>query len=116
LLLELIIALAAQAAVSPAAKDACDAATSFDGHLITLAFRRRQTLLRALPGRASRLLRQAIGGPMIKLDLERLLGRLNGYTKSALETAAGLSVSRGNYEVGVEHLREQQSELGQVEA
>ena len=41
---------------------------------------------------------------MIQLDLKRLLGRLNGYTKRALETAAGLSVSRGNYEVGVEHL------------
>lgn len=41
---------------------------------------------------------------MIQLDLKRLLGRLNGYTKRALETAAGLSVSRGNFEVGVEHL------------
>ncbi|MHB8885018.1 MAG: type VI secretion system ATPase TssH [Methylovirgula sp.] len=41
---------------------------------------------------------------MIQLDLKRLLSRLSGYTKRALENAAGLSVSRGNYEVGVEHL------------
>ncbi|MGO9134545.1 MAG: type VI secretion system ATPase TssH [Methylovirgula sp.] len=41
---------------------------------------------------------------MIQLDLKRLLNRLNGYTKRALENAAGLSVSRGNFEVGVEHL------------
>jgi type VI secretion system protein VasG len=41
---------------------------------------------------------------MIQLDLKRLLGRLNGYTKRMLETAAGLSVSRGNFEVSVEHL------------
>ncbi len=41
---------------------------------------------------------------MVQLDLKQLLGRLNGYSKRALETAAGLCVSRGNYEVTIEHV------------
>jgi len=41
---------------------------------------------------------------MIQVDLKQLLGRLNAYTKRALETAAGLCVSRGNYEVTIEHV------------
>ena len=45
------------------------------------------------------------GSPaMIQVDLKQLLGRLNAYTKRALETAAGLCVSRGNYEVTIEHV------------
>jgi type VI secretion system protein VasG len=41
---------------------------------------------------------------MIQVDLKQLLGRLNAYTKRSLETSAGLCVSRGNYEVTLEHL------------
>ncbi len=41
---------------------------------------------------------------MINVDLKALLGRLNPYCTRALETAAGLCVSRGGYEIGVEHL------------
>ncbi len=41
---------------------------------------------------------------MIQVDLRLLLGRLNAYTKRAIETAAGASVGRGNYEVTVEHV------------
>ncbi len=41
---------------------------------------------------------------MITVDLKPLLGRLNPYTKKALEAAAGLCVSRTNYEVTVEHV------------
>ncbi len=41
---------------------------------------------------------------MIQLDLKSLLGRLNGYSKRALETAAGLCVSRTNYEVTIDHV------------
>lgn len=40
----------------------------------------------------------------MQVDLKQLLGRFNPYTKRALETAAGLCVSRGNYEVTVEHI------------
>lgn len=41
---------------------------------------------------------------MISVDLKPLLGRLNPYTKKALEAAAGLCVSRTNYEVTIEHV------------
>jgi type VI secretion system protein VasG len=41
---------------------------------------------------------------MISVELKPLLGRLNPYTKKALEAAAGLCVSRTNYEVTVEHV------------
>ncbi len=41
---------------------------------------------------------------MIQVDLKQLLGRLNAYSRRSLETAAGLCVSRGNYEVAIEHL------------
>jgi type VI secretion system protein VasG len=41
---------------------------------------------------------------VINVDLKALLGRLNPYCKRALETAAGVCVSRGGYEVAVEHL------------
>ena len=41
---------------------------------------------------------------MVQVDLKQLLNRLDPYVKRALETAAGLCVSRGNYEVTIEHL------------
>jgi type VI secretion system protein VasG len=41
---------------------------------------------------------------MLSVELKPLLGRLNPYTKKALEAAAGLCVSRTNYEVTVEHV------------
>ena len=41
---------------------------------------------------------------MIELDLKALLKRLNPYCTRSLENAAGLCVSRGNYEVTIEHL------------
>jgi type VI secretion system protein VasG len=41
---------------------------------------------------------------MINLELKLLLARLNAYCKKSLETAAGLCVSRTNYEVTIEHL------------
>ncbi len=41
---------------------------------------------------------------MISVELKPLLGRLNPYTKKALEAAAGLCVSRTNYEVTIEHV------------
>ncbi|MBV8472118.1 MAG: AAA family ATPase, partial [Hyphomicrobiales bacterium] len=40
---------------------------------------------------------------MVQVDLKQLLNRLNPYVKRSLETAAGLCVSRGNYEVTIEH-------------
>lgn len=40
---------------------------------------------------------------MLSLDLKSLLDRLGPYPKRSLETAAGLAVGRGNYEVTVEH-------------
>ena len=40
----------------------------------------------------------------MKADLKSLLGRLNDYTKHSLEAASGLCVSRGHYEVSVDHL------------
>ena len=41
---------------------------------------------------------------MVDLDLRRLIGQLNTYSKRALESAAGLAVTRGHYEVSIEHL------------
>ena len=41
---------------------------------------------------------------MIELDLKPLMARLNPYCTRALEGAAGMCVSRGNYEVTLEHL------------
>lgn len=41
---------------------------------------------------------------MLDLDLRRLIGRLNAYSKRSLEAAAGLAVTRGHYEVSIEHL------------
>ncbi|MES0884470.1 type VI secretion system ATPase TssH [Roseibium sp. SCP14] len=41
---------------------------------------------------------------MIDLDLRRLIGRLNTYCRRSLEGAAGLAVTRGHYEVTIEHL------------
>ncbi|WP_305984965.1 type VI secretion system ATPase TssH [Roseibium sp. MMSF_3544] len=41
---------------------------------------------------------------MIDLDLRRLIGRLNTYCRRSLEAAAGLAVTRGHYEVTIEHL------------
>nr|WP_208995385.1 type VI secretion system ATPase TssH [Roseibium hamelinense] len=38
------------------------------------------------------------------LDLRRLIGRLNTYSRRSLEAAAGLAVTRGHYEVAIEHL------------
>ncbi len=40
---------------------------------------------------------------MITVDLKALFNRLNSYCTRALESAAGVCVSRGNYEVGIEH-------------
>ncbi|MBA4790886.1 MAG: type VI secretion system ATPase TssH [Rhizobiales bacterium] len=40
---------------------------------------------------------------MLSLDLKSLLDRLGPYAKRSLETAAGLAVGRGNYEVTIEH-------------
>ena len=41
---------------------------------------------------------------MLDLDLRRLIGRLNTYSRRSLEAAAGLAVTRGHYEVTIEHL------------
>jgi type VI secretion system protein VasG len=41
---------------------------------------------------------------VIDIDLRRLVGRLNTYSRRSLESAAGVAVSRGHYEVSVEHL------------
>lgn len=40
----------------------------------------------------------------MNLDLRRLIGRLSSYCRHALESAAGLAVSRGHYEVSIEHM------------
>ena len=40
---------------------------------------------------------------MINVDLRQLLGKLGSYCTSTLNEAAGLCVSRTNYEVSVEH-------------
>jgi type VI secretion system protein VasG len=41
---------------------------------------------------------------MLLVDLKPLVGRLGGYCKSSLENAAGLCISRGHYEITLEHL------------
>ena len=41
---------------------------------------------------------------MLLVDLKPLVGRLDGYCKASLENAVGLCVSRGHYEITVEHL------------
>ena len=41
---------------------------------------------------------------MVSVDLKSLVTRLNRFSTRALEAAAGLCVSRTNYEVTVEHL------------
>ncbi len=41
---------------------------------------------------------------MISVDIKGLVGRLNPYCTAAMEGAAGLCLSRSNYEVTVEHL------------
>ena len=41
---------------------------------------------------------------MIDIDVKHLLARFNPYCKKSLETAAGLCVSRTNYEVTIEHM------------
>jgi type VI secretion system protein VasG len=41
---------------------------------------------------------------MASVDLKSLLGKLNRFTTRSLEAAAGLCVSRGHYEVTVEHV------------
>ncbi|MBD8876718.1 type VI secretion system ATPase TssH [Labrenzia polysiphoniae] len=41
---------------------------------------------------------------MVDLDLRRLISRLNTYSRRALESAAGLAVTRGHFEVTIEHL------------
>jgi hypothetical protein len=41
---------------------------------------------------------------MINVELKSLLRRLNRYCTRALEGAAGICVSRGHYEVTVEHI------------
>ena len=41
---------------------------------------------------------------MAAVDLKNLIGRLNTFSKRCLETAAGICVSRTNYEVTVEHV------------
>ncbi|VVE46685.1 ClpV1 family T6SS ATPase [Pandoraea iniqua] len=40
---------------------------------------------------------------MVAVDLKQLFSRLNGYCRGALEDAAGLALSRGHYEIHVEH-------------
>lgn len=41
---------------------------------------------------------------MADVDFKALIGRLNGFTKRGFETAAGICISRTNYEVTLEHL------------
>ena len=41
---------------------------------------------------------------MLLVDLKPLVSRLNGYCKQALENSAGLCISRGQYEIAVEHM------------
>lgn len=45
-----------------------------------------------------------LGWHLIDLDLRRLIGRLNTYSRRSLEGAAGLAVTRGHFEVTIEHL------------
>ena len=41
---------------------------------------------------------------MIDIELKPLLAKLNKYCSAALEASAGFCVSRGNYEISIEHL------------
>jgi type VI secretion system protein VasG len=41
---------------------------------------------------------------MLLVELKPLVSRLNGYCRQALENSAGLCISRGQYEISVEHL------------
>ncbi|MDR5773594.1 MULTISPECIES: type VI secretion system ATPase TssH [unclassified Caballeronia] len=41
---------------------------------------------------------------MLLVDLKPLVSRLNGYCRQALENSAGLCISRGQYEISVEHM------------
>ncbi|MFT6895907.1 MAG: type VI secretion system protein VasG [Paraglaciecola sp.] len=41
---------------------------------------------------------------MLNVDLKPLITKLNSYTKRSLEAAAGVCVSRGHYEVSIEHM------------
>src|ERR1700759_4012082 len=41
---------------------------------------------------------------MLLVELKPLVGRLNGFCKQALEDGVGVCVSRGHYEITVEHL------------
>ncbi len=41
---------------------------------------------------------------MIEIELKPLLAKLNNYCNTALEASAGFCVSRGNYEITIEHL------------
>ncbi|WP_051376783.1 type VI secretion system ATPase TssH [Burkholderia sp. WSM2232] len=41
---------------------------------------------------------------MIKIELKPLFSRLNDYCRRSLEDAAGLALSRGHYEISIEHL------------
>jgi ATP-dependent Clp protease ATP-binding subunit ClpA len=41
---------------------------------------------------------------MLLVELKPLVGRLNAFTKQALEDGVGLCVSRSHYEITVEHL------------
>ncbi len=43
-------------------------------------------------------------GDLMNVNLKSLIGRLNDTTRTALEAAAGLCLSRTNYDVDVEHL------------
>ncbi len=40
---------------------------------------------------------------MITLDLKSLVNKLNNTTRNALEGAAGICLSRGHYNVEIEH-------------
>ncbi|MDN4502256.1 type VI secretion system ATPase TssH [Alteromonadaceae bacterium BrNp21-10] len=41
---------------------------------------------------------------MLNVELKPLIKKLNGYTERSLEAAAGVCVSRGHYEVSIEHM------------
>ncbi|MGB7480616.1 MAG: Clp protease N-terminal domain-containing protein, partial [Burkholderiaceae bacterium] len=41
---------------------------------------------------------------MLLVELKPLVGRLNPYSRQALENGVGLCVGRGHYEITVEHL------------
>ena len=41
---------------------------------------------------------------MLNVELKPLIKKLNSYTERSLEAAAGVCVSRGHYEVSIEHM------------